>query len=209
MTSKSGWRSVESGRAPSAGEAGPPGLGGAVDDREVEALGVLVVEEVQEQLVGLVDDLADAGVRAVDLVDDEDDRQLLVERLAQDEAGLGQRALGGVHEQEHPVDHLEAALDLAAEVGVARGVDDVEGELAPVGHGVPHGRVLREDGDALLALQVHGVHDAVLDVGALAEGAGLPQHGVDEGGLAVVDVGDDGDVSQILADGHGTPTWRW
>jgi hypothetical protein len=27
------------------------------------------------------------------------------------------------------------------------------------------------------------------------EGAGLAEHGVDEGGLAVVDVGDDGDVA--------------
>jgi hypothetical protein len=29
----------------------------------------------------------------------------------------------------------------------------------------------------------------------------LPEHGVDEGGFAVVDVGDDGDVANIL--GHG------
>ena len=35
-----------------------------------------------------------------------------------------------------------------------------------------------------------------------AEGPGLPEHGVDEGGLAVIDVGDDGDVAQVLAHGH-------
>jgi hypothetical protein len=29
----------------------------------------------------------------------------------------------------------------------------------------------------------------------------LPEHGVDEGGFAVVDVGDDGDVANVL--GHG------
>ena len=32
-----------------------------------------------------------------------------------------------------------------------------------------------------------------------AEGAGLAEHGVDQGGLAVVDVGDDGDVAEIGA----------
>ena len=31
------------------------------------------------------------------------------------------------------------------------------------------------------------------------EGAGLAQHGVDEGGLAVIDVGDDGDVADVGA----------
>ena len=44
---------------------------------------------------------------------------ILGERLAQDEAGLRQRALGRVDEQDDTVDHREAALDLATEVGVA------------------------------------------------------------------------------------------
>lgn len=69
------------------------------------------------------------------------------------------------------------------------------------------GRVLGQDGDALLALQVHRVHYPGLDVAARSEGAGLPQHGVHEGGFAMVDVGDDGEIAQILAalDGHKTP----
>ena len=103
------------------------GLGGGVDDREVErVLAVVLVEQVHEQLVGLVDDLGDAGVAAVDLVDDQDDGHVGVERLAQHEAGLGERALGGVDEQHDAVDHRQAALDLATEVGVAGGVDDVD-----------------------------------------------------------------------------------
>ena len=52
-----------------------------------------------------------------------------LERLAQDEARLGQRALGGVDEQHHAVDHRQPALDLAAEVGVAGGVDEVDLDL--------------------------------------------------------------------------------
>ena len=66
-------------------------------------------------------DLGDAGVGAVGLVDQEDDGQLRLERLAQHEAGLRQRALARVDEQHDAVDHRQAALDLAAEVGVARG----------------------------------------------------------------------------------------
>ena len=36
----------------------------------------------------------------------------------------------------------------------------------------------------------------------LPERAGLPEHGVDQGGLAVVDVGDDRDVAQVVPGGH-------
>ena len=175
-------------------EARAPGLGVAVDDRELDLR--LVGVEVEEQLVDLVDDLGDAGVGPVDLVDHEDHRQPRLERLAQHEAGLRQRALGGVDEQQDAVDHRQPALDLAAEVGVPGRVDDVELDVAVVDR-----RVLGEDRDALLALEVHRVHDAIGDVLVGAEGAGLPEHGVDERRLAVVDVGDDGDVAEVVSGG--------
>ncbi len=176
-----------------------PGLGVAVDDREVDLR--LVGVEVEEQLVHLVDHLRHARVGAVDLVDDEDHRQARLERLAQHEARLRQRPLGGVDQQQHPVDHRQAPLDLAAEVGVAGGVDDVE--LDPP---VAQRGVLREDRDALLALEVHRVEHPLGDLLADAERARLPQHGVDERRLAVVDVGDDRDVADVLAGfEHGSP----
>ena len=155
---------------------------------------MLVGVEVEEQLLHLVDDLGDAGVGAVDLVDHEDHRQARLERLAQHEAGLRQRALAGVDEQEHAVDHREAPLDLAAEVGVAGRVDDVDLHVAVADRGV-----LGEDRDALLALEVDRVHDPVGDVLVGAERAGLAEHGVDERGLAVVDVGDDRHVAEGVA----------
>jgi len=72
---------------------------------------------------------------------------------------------------------------------VAGGVDDVDLVVVVVERGV-----LGEDGDAALALEVVGIHDAVGNSLIDAEGAGLAQHRIDQGGLAVVDVGDDGDV---------------
>ena len=65
----------------------------------------------------------------------------------------------------------------------------------------PDRRVLGEDRDALLALEVDRVHHALGDVLVLAERAGLPEHRVDERRLAVVDVGDDGDVAEVVAVG--------
>ena len=182
-------------------ERRPTGARVAVDDREVDL--VLVGVEVEEQLLHLVDDLGDARVGAVDLVDHEDHRQARLERLAQHEAGLRQRALAGVDEQQHAVDHREPALDLAAEVGVAGGVDDVDLHVAVADRGV-----LGEDRDALLALEVDRVHDPVGDLLVGAERAGLPEHGVDERGLAVVDVGDDRHVPDVGARGHnGLSKW--
>ena len=171
------------------------GAGVAVDDREVDL--ALVGVEVQEELVDLVQHLRHPGVRAVDLVDHQHHRQAGGQGLAQDEAGLRQRPLGGVHQEQHAVDHVEGPLHLAAEVGVAGRVDDVD--LDPA---VPDGRVLGEDRDALLALQVHRVHHALGHVLVGAEGAGLPEHGVDQGRLPMIDVGHDGHVPDVLASRH-------
>ena len=128
-----------------------------------------------------------------------------LERLAQHEAGLGEGPLRGVDQQEDPVDHGQAPLDLPAEVGVPGGVDDVD--LDPV---VDDGGVLGQDGDALFTLEITRVHDPLVDRLVGPEGARLPEHGVDQGGLAVVDVGHDGHVADVVAgqEGHGVTVRR-
>ncbi len=192
----SGWRS---GASSSASKPGPALARIRVDDREVDLR--LVGVEIEEELVDLVDDVRRARVRPVDLVDDEHDRESRLECLAEHEPRLGQRALARVDEEQHAVDHRQTALDLAAEVRVPGRVDDVHLRVADL-----DGRVLGENRDALLALEVHRVHDAVGDLLVRPEGAGLPEQGVDERRLAVVDVGDDRDVPQIVAPCEGC--WR-
>ncbi len=125
-------------------------------------------------------------------------------RLLEDVAGLGQRPLCRVDEQQDRVDHEQRPLDLAAEVRVARRVDDVQPDVAMV-----HGRLLGEDRDPLLALEIARIHDPVDHRLVRAEGPGLAEHRVDERRLAVVHVSDDGDIPQVAADrevrggGHG------
>src|SRR5206468_2664688 len=57
------------------------------------------------------------------------------------------------------------------------------------------------------------VHDPLVDAALVSlvsrEGAGLPEHGVDEGRLAMVDVGDDRDVAEVIALGHDIPGYGW
>ena len=163
-----------------------------VDDREVE-LRVGRAERAEE-IEGRVDGALGIAARAVDLVDDQDRAQAQRERLAGHEAGLRHRPFVGVDEQADRVDHPQHALDLAAEVGVARRIDDVDAHPLPGDRGE-----LRQDRDAALALELVRVHRAVGDDLAGAEAAGLAQEAVDERGLAVVDVRDDRDVADVAA----------
>ena len=145
-------------------ERGTTCLRVAVDDRKLDL--ALVGVEVEEERVDLVDDVGDARVGAVDLVDDEDDGKSRLERLAEHEARLRQRALARVDEQQDAVDHRQPALDLTAEVGMARRVDDVDLHGA-----VADGGVLGQDRDPLLAFELPGIEDPLGDVLVRAEGA--------------------------------------
>ena len=168
----------------------PALLGRAVEDGEIELLvgGI----EAREQVEDLVDHLVRPRIGAVDLVDDDDGLQPHLQRLRHHELGLRQRAFGGIDQHQSAVDHVEDALDLAAEIGVAWRVDDVDAGALP-----EDGGRLGEDGDAALALEVVGIHGALGHALVLAERAGLLEQPVDEGGLAMVDMGDDGDVAKL------------
>ena len=133
------------------------------------------------------------GVGAIDLVDDHDRLQAALQGLGEHEAGLRHGAFGRVDQHQGPVGHPQHALDLAAEVGVAGRVDDVDLHAA-----VGDGDVLGQDRDPPFALQVVGVEDLLADQLRIAVAAALAQHAIDERRLAVVDVGDNGDVADVL-----------
>ncbi len=137
-------------------------------------------------------DLIGAGVGAVDLVDHHDRVEAAGQRLADDELGLRQDALGGVHQNDGAIDHVQDPFHLAAEIGVAGRVHDIDPDVAP-----DHRGALGQDGDAPLPLQVVAVERALGHHLMVAEGAGLAQELVDQGGLAMVDMGDDRDVANL------------
>jgi hypothetical protein len=146
--------------------------------------------QLHEQLEHLVVDAMGIGVAAVDLVDDHDRLESQLERLPGDEARLRHGTLGGVHEEHHAVHHAQDALDFAAEIRVPGGVHDVDLRVAPA-----NGEVLGENRDPPLPLERVGVHHTLLHLLVLAERPRLTQHVVDEGGLPVIDVSDDGNIS--------------
>ena len=148
-----------------------------------------------EQIEDLIGDFRGAGVRPIDLVDDDDWLQSHFERLGDHELGLRQRALGGVHQHQRAVHHVEDALDLAAEIGVAGRIDDIDSGAPPKDRG--H---LRQDGDTPLALEVVRIERALGDPLILAKSPRLLEQAVDQRGFAMIHMGDDGNVAEFHGD---------
>ena len=134
------------------------------------------------------------GGGQIDLVQDRHDLVIVVERLVD----IGQRLrldpLAGVDHQQRAFAGGQAAVDLIGEIDMARRVDQVElVELAVLGAIVEaHG--LRLDGDAALALDIHRVEDLLLHLPRGEPAAQLDQP-VCQRRLAVIDMGDDGEVA--------------
>ena len=145
------------------------------------------------------------GGRQVDLVQHGDDLVVGVHGLVHVGQGLRLHPLGGVHHQQAALAGGERAAHLVGEVHVARRVHQVQLVGQPILRLVGQADRLRLDGDAALLLQVHVVQHlgGHLPVGQPAAGLDQP---VGQGGLAVVDVGDDGKVADAIERGvgHGT-----
>jgi small subunit ribosomal protein S20 len=155
----------------------PQHLGGVAADDPGDLLGVLV----------------GFGSGQIDLVEHRDDLEIGLQGQIQVRQGLGLDALGGVHQQHRPLAGLQGALHLVGEVDMSGGVDHIEDVVPPAG-APGHPDRLGLDGDAALALDVHPIQ--VLGAGAaLVEHPGQLQHPVGQGGLAVVDMGDDAEVA--------------
>ena len=170
---------------------GHAGLGVGVEHRKIEL--VLGGVEIDKQIVDFIEDGSGTGVGTIDFIQNDDRRKLRLQGFLQDVARLGQRSFAGVDQEEHAVHHAQGALDFTAEIAVAGRIHDIDARVV-----IEERCILGQDGDAALALEVIGVHDALDQRLITAKDATLAQHGVHEGGLAVVDVSDDGDIANAV-----------
>ncbi len=168
------------------------GLCGCKDKGAVDLL--VAGAQIHQQFQDLVDDLGGTRTGAVDLVDADNDRQIKGHGLAQDKAGLRHGTLESVHDQDDSVDHLENALHLSAEICVSGSIHDID--LCSF---VIDCSVFAEDRDPALALQIVGVHDALLHRLILTEHTALLEQSVHQRSLAVIDMGDDCYISDVFS----------
>ena len=134
------------------------------------------------------------GRGQVDLVDDRNDFQVVVEGQVGVGEGLRFDALRGVDHQQRAFAGLQAARDFVGEIDVAGRVDEVELVLVAVVGVVVQADGVGLDGDAALALEVHGVEDLGHHF-ALGQGAGDFEQAVGQRAFAVVDVRNDGKIA--------------
>ena len=133
------------------------------------------------------------GARAgtIDLVHEDERRHAQPLERSLEDPRLGLDALDRGDHEHGAVEHAEHPLDLGDEVGVARRVDQVDGDVADLE---------RDDGgldrDAALALELEGVGlgGAGVDAAELVDDPGGVEEPLGEGGLTGVDVGEDAKI---------------
>ena len=129
------------------------------------------------------------GRGKVDLVQRRDDLEVVLERQVAVGEGLRLDSLGRVDDEHHPFAGRQRPGHLVPEVDVTRSVDEVEHVIAPF-----DAHVLCLDRDAALALEIHRV-EVLLPHLPRIHRAGQLEDPVRERGLAMVDVGDDAEIS--------------
>ncbi len=147
-----------------------------------------------DDVVNLAAHLVRLRPRQIDLVDDRDDLEVVVDG----QVGIGQRlrldALRGIDQQQGALAGRERSRHFVREVHVPGRVDEIEDVVVAVLGVVIQPDGVRLDRDPALALEVHGIQDLRLHLPGLQR-AGEFQEAIRQRRLAVVDVGDDREVS--------------
>lgn len=104
-------------------------------------------------------------------------------------------ALGGIHDEDGSLNGLERAGDFVGEINVAGSVNQIEFVALPM-----HLDGGEFNSDALFAFQIHRIQKLGFHF-ARRNGAGKFHHTVGDGRLAVVNVGDDTKITDVVA-GH-------
>ena len=159
-----------------------------------------------DHLLDLLLDALGLRGRQVDLVEDRHDLVAGVDGVIDVGEGLRLDALRGVDDEQRALAGGEGARHLVGEIDMAGRVHEIEHVGAPVLRRVFEAHGLRLDGDAALALDIHGI-EHLLGHLALRQPPGRLDQPVGQRRFAVVDMRHDGEVADIIdgVSGHGVP----
>src|SRR5665213_1444515 len=140
--------------------------------------------------------------REVDLVQHRHDFEIGVDRLIDIRQRLGLHALARIHHQQCALTSGKAAAYLIGEVHMAGRVHEIEDVGLTVFRLVFQANGLRLDGDATLALDIHGIEHLILHLTA-GQPAGDLNQPVGQRGFAMVDMCDNGKIADFGEVDHG------
>ena len=140
--------------------------------------------------------------RQVDLVDHRHDLEAVVHGKVHVCKRLRLDALRRVHDEHGALAGGKRTADFIGKVYVARRVDEIEHVSLAVAVGIEHAHSRCLDGNAALALDIHGIEQLLLHV-ARRDRIGQLHHAVCKRGFAVIDVRDDAEIAdQFPRVGH-------
>ncbi|MCY1171193.1 hypothetical protein D9M73_112970 [compost metagenome] len=146
-------------------------------------------------------DLVGVGGGEIDLVDDGHDLMIMLDRLIDVGERLRLDALRGIDHQQRAFARGEAAADFIGEVDMTRRVHQIEDIFDAVLGDVAQAHGLRLDGDPAFLLNVHIIKD-LFGHFAVAEAAGRLNQAIGKRRLAMIDMGDDAEIADVLKRGH-------
>ena len=141
------------------------------------------------------------GGGEIDFIKNRDDGEVLFHGEVDVGHGLGFDALGGIDDEDGAFARREGTGDLVREVDVAGGVEEVELVSFAILGLESKGDGVGFDSDPFLALEIHGVEVLGLRL-TLGDGLSFLHEAIGQGRFAMIDVGDDGEVTGEF-DGHG------
>ena len=162
--------------------------GSGINNREIQL--VIISIQLHKELQDLIVNIINALVWAVNLVDNNDRLQLLLKSLSQNVLGLRHRTLKGIYQQQNTINHVQYTLNLAAEISMARGINNIY-----LGALIHDSSILGKNSNTALTLQIARVHNALCYLLVGAENMALLQHSINQGSLAMVDMGNNSNIS--------------
>jgi hypothetical protein len=120
-----------------------------------------------------------------------------MQSMAQHKLGLGHRSFDRIYQKKAAVCHAEDTLYLTAEIGMPWRINDIDFDVP-----VYHSRILRHDGNPLFSLKGITVHDKLAHCLVISKDIALLEHGIHQGGLAMVNVGNNSYIPDITAIVH-------
>ena len=172
-------------------EQGIAVFGRGIHHRKIE--NIVGCIKLDEEVEDLVDNPAAAGSRLVDLVDDDDHRQVVLQGFLQHEIGLGHRPLLGVDEQQGAIGHPQHPFHLPAEIGMTGGVDDIDPIVLEL-----VGTVLGGNGNPALPLQIHGIHQPLGYFLVVAKHPRIFKKLIYQSGFAMIDMSDNCHITNFI-----------